>query len=52
LLLARYHSGYAIAVFIALCAVISLVAAWLMPDHTGKDISAEYDDAGETNADF
>jgi hypothetical protein len=31
--------------------VISLVSAWLMPDHTGKDISAEYDDpAGKSNA--
>jgi MFS family permease len=43
-LLARYHSGYAIAIFIAVCAVISLVSASLMPDHTGKNISAEYDD--------
>jgi MFS family permease len=51
LLLARYHSGYAVAIYIAVCATISLVSAWLMPDHTGKDISAEYDDdAGNTNA--
>ncbi|MGH6675770.1 MAG: MFS transporter, partial [Xanthobacteraceae bacterium] len=42
-LFAAYHSGYAIAWYIAACAVISLIAAAMMPDHTGKDISAEYD---------
>jgi metabolite-proton symporter len=43
-LFATYGSGYAIAIYIAACAVVSLVAAALMPDYTGKDISAEYDD--------
>jgi MFS family permease len=43
-LLAAYHSGYAIAVYIAACAVVSLVSAALMPDYTGKDISMEYDE--------
>jgi len=43
-LIATYHSGYAVAVYIAVCAVITLVAAAFMPDYTGKDISAEYDD--------
>jgi MFS family permease len=42
-LFAEYHSGYAVAGYIALCAIITLVAVWLMPDHTGKDIAAEYD---------
>jgi len=42
-LFAAYHSGYAVAIYIAACAVVSLVATWMMPDHTGKDISAEYD---------
>jgi MFS family permease len=42
-LFATYKSGYAIAVYIAVCAVISLIAAAMMPDYTGKDISAEYD---------
>jgi MFS family permease len=42
-LYAHYQSGYAIAVYIAICAVISLVAAAFMPDYTGQDISAEYD---------
>ena len=42
-LFASYHSGYAIAVFIAGCAVVSAVAAAYMPDYTGRDISAEYE---------
>jgi MFS family permease len=43
-LFAAYHSGYAIAFYIAACAVVSLLAVWLMPDHTGKDIAHEYDE--------
>jgi MFS family permease len=43
-LFAAYHTGYAVAAYIAACAVISLIATALMPDFTGKDISAEYDD--------
>jgi len=42
-LFAAYQTGYAIAIYIAACAVVSLVSAGLMPDYTGKDISAEYD---------
>src|ERR1700734_3822198 len=42
-LFATYHTGYAISIYIAGCAVISLVAASFMPDYTGKDISKEYD---------
>jgi metabolite-proton symporter len=42
-LFAAYHSGYAVAVYIAVCAVISLISTALMPDYTGRDISAEYD---------
>jgi hypothetical protein len=35
-------SGYVIAGYIALCAVvISTIATLLMPDHTNKDISQE-----------
>ncbi|MEA2773779.1 MAG: hypothetical protein QOD93_6741 [Acetobacteraceae bacterium] len=44
-LFAAYHTGYAVAIYIAVCAVISLISAAMMPDHTGKDISAEYDAA-------
>jgi len=43
-LFAAYHSGYAISIYIAACAVVSLISAAFMPDHTGKDISIEYDD--------
>ena len=39
-----YQTGYAISIYIAACAVVSLVAAALMPDYTGRDISAEYDE--------
>jgi metabolite-proton symporter len=44
-LFATYHSGYAIAVFIAFCAAVSLISASFMPDYTNKDISEEYDEA-------
>jgi MFS family permease len=43
-LFASFHSGYAISIYIAACAVVSLVATAMMPDYTGKDISMEYDD--------
>jgi MFS family permease len=42
-LFAAYQTGYAIAIYIAACAVVSLVSASFMPDYTGQDISAEYD---------
>jgi MFS family permease len=42
-LFATYHTGYAIAIYIAACAVISVVSVSFMPDLTGRDISAEYD---------
>ena len=48
-LYATYHSGYAIAIYIAACAVISLAATALMPDYTGRDISAEYDDPARSS---
>jgi MFS family permease len=42
-LFAAYHTGYAVAVYLAICAVISLISTALMPDYTSKDVSAEYD---------
>jgi MFS family permease len=42
-LFAAYGTGYAIAVYLAICAVISVISTALMPDYTGKDVSAEYD---------
>ena len=45
-LIARYHSGYAIALYILICACVGFLAAALLKDYTNKDISAEYDEAG------
>jgi MFS family permease len=42
-LFAAYKTGWVIALYILLCAVISIIATALMKDYTGKDISAEYD---------
>ena len=42
-LFATYKSGFAISIYIAICAVISLVSAAMMPDYTGQDVSKEYD---------
>jgi MFS family permease len=41
-LFAAYKSGYAIAVYILVCALISLISAAFVPDYTNRDISAEY----------
>jgi general stress protein CsbA len=44
-LFASYHSGYAISMYIAACAVVSIVATAMMPNYiTGQHISMEYDD--------
>jgi MFS family permease len=40
-LLAATGSGYVIAAYIAFCAVVSIIATVLMPDHTNRDISQE-----------
>jgi len=39
----KYHSSYAVAVYILACAVITLIATALMKDYTGKDIEGEYE---------
>ena len=41
-LFAQYHSGYAIAGYIAVCAVLSLVSTAMLGDYTNKDISQEH----------
>ncbi|HUN50091.1 MAG TPA: MFS transporter [Candidatus Sulfotelmatobacter sp.] len=41
-LLAAYGSGYAIAGYIAACAVVSVAATMLLPDYTGREISQEH----------
>jgi metabolite-proton symporter len=40
-LFARYNTGYAIAVYILFCAVLSLISTAMLNDYTGKDISKE-----------
>src|SRR4051812_1151396 len=40
-LFGQYHTPYAIAWYIAACAVVSLVATALMTDHTGKEIDGD-----------
>ena len=42
-LFAAYHTGYAIAIYLVICSAITMIATALMPDYTGKDVSAEYD---------
>jgi metabolite-proton symporter len=41
-LFARYGSGYAVALYIFVCALISVVASLMLQDYTNKDISHEY----------
>src|ERR1700753_3823884 len=41
-LFGSYRSSFAVAAYIAICAIITLVATALMTDYTGKDISGEY----------
>jgi MFS family permease len=41
-LLAATHSWVAIAIYISTCAIISIIAASMMPDYTSRDISMEY----------
>ncbi|HZT87923.1 MAG TPA: MFS transporter [Stellaceae bacterium] len=40
-LFAAYHSSLAIACYIAVMAIVSVIATALMPDYTGRDISEE-----------
>lgn len=46
-LFAAFHSGFAISIYIAACAIVSVLAAAFMPDYTGQDISMEYDDLSQ-----
>jgi len=42
-LFGQYHTAYAIAWYIAGCAVLSLIATAMMRDYTGKDIEGDYE---------
>ena len=41
-LFATYHSAWPIAIYIAICSLIGIVATSLLTDYTSKDISTEY----------
>jgi metabolite-proton symporter len=41
-LFATFGSGYAIAAYILVCSIVSLIATAMLKDYTNKDISAEY----------
>jgi hypothetical protein len=40
-LLASTGSGYPVAIYIAICAVVSIVSTAFLPDYTNQDISDE-----------
>jgi MFS family permease len=42
-LFAAFGSGYAVAVYILFCAIVSISAAAFLPDYTNRDISQEHD---------
>jgi hypothetical protein len=48
-LFGTYHTPYAIAGYIAACAVISVIATALMTDYTGTSITREYDEGSATH---
>jgi hypothetical protein len=41
---AQFNSGYAIALYILVCALITLASAAMLPDSTNRNISQEYDE--------
>ncbi|MEV4798424.1 MFS transporter [Nonomuraea sp. NPDC049421] len=48
-LYATYKSSFAIAVYMAICAAISVVAAWALKDRSRQDYAVEYDDPKATS---
>jgi MFS family permease len=46
-LLANTGSGYPVAIYIAICAVVSIVSTLFLPDYTNQDISQENAYTGE-----
>jgi len=44
-LLAAFHTSLAIAIYLALCAVVSVLATLGLRDNRGRDITREYDEA-------
>jgi hypothetical protein len=39
----KYNSAYAVAAYILVCAVVTLIATAMMKDYTGNDIEGEYE---------
>jgi len=50
-LFGTWHTPYAIALYIAACAVLSVVATAMMADFTGKKIDHDYHTPGTSRAD-
>ena len=48
-LFAHYHSGYAIALYILACGILSIVSAAAIGDYTNRDISREHHLPGESD---
>jgi hypothetical protein len=42
-LVAQYGSGYSVGIYISACAVLSLIGASLLTDHTHGDIAGDVD---------
>jgi MFS family permease len=42
-LLGAYKTGYAIALYILACAIVSFIAARVLGDYANRDLAAEYD---------
>ena len=42
-LFASYKSGTPIALYILVCAIVSITPTAFLKDYTGRDVSAEYD---------
>jgi hypothetical protein len=42
--LAAFHTSLAIAIYLALCAVVSVLATLGLSDNRGRDITREYDE--------
>jgi metabolite-proton symporter len=48
-LFVKYQSAYAVAFYIFVCAILSLIATAMMKDYTGKDIQGEYNRDGSAS---
>ena len=46
-LLVKFNSAYAVAAYILVCAVLTLIATAMMKDYTGKGIEGEYEAGAE-----